>query len=670
MKYAIVLLATLLFTLPSCKKERPIGQSSKLFDVGFSIRSSTNPLFSPFVSYNSSYGVLVFNSLDDLHDLVQVLETYDSNFPFNRERSAEILSMISAIETHGYTLESNSTNEIFIDDFQELLMDAFPLSDEILLAIIDLNESPNLSQGHLPYNFMEEVFVQNCGLSLTVENSLLSSNLPVDSKNLIVYGDQNFKERNYAFEDFYNSIDGFDSYYEMVQNTNASNLQNGMDPADPQFDRFEIDHEFLQLFMNVNREVYIDGYLFKVFNECRLSIIKGALPDAYASANMLDGNGLITPPTGITELETGLSVATMNNYIPLNYAAASIESTVIQDNGEGNLFARPAKYLEKREDPCPRSLFSFDRDQSDALTIEFDSYTNLAYNGGTFYQYWLFGDGTGSFQPDPTHTYANAGTYTVKLITFNAQCGCWDVAEVNMGIGYSTKACYISNFQMLPTTTAGQYNFSASASEDNNSAIQTIIWDFGDGTTSSGSLTTSHQYTQSGIFDVTLIVHFTNLCYTSYTQQVTGISAVACCDVKDKEKEVTKSVFDDDKLKFKMKDKAYGELNGIGQLFDEKIKAKQTFYKKSFGVWFPKKADIHDLRISGKIYALDIEGGCLSTATDIPFTQGFAQNKTHVTKNLTVADNYGLQKNSVKIEHKLFYNNQSHDENIKLGDCP
>src|SRR5690606_20223122 len=224
MKYAIVLLATLLFTLPSCKKERPIGQSSKLFDVGFSIRSSTNPLFSPFVSYNSSYGVLVFNSLDDLHDLVQVLETYDSNFPFNRERSAEILSMISAIETHGYTLESNSTNEIFIDDFQELLMDAFPLSDEILLAIIDLNESPNLSQGHLPYNFMEEVFVQNCGLSLTVENSLLSSNLPVDSKNLIVYGDQNFKERNYAFEDFYNSIDGFDSYYEMVQNTNASNL--------------------------------------------------------------------------------------------------------------------------------------------------------------------------------------------------------------------------------------------------------------------------------------------------------------------------------------------------------------------------------------------------------------------------------------------------------------
>jgi PKD repeat protein len=65
----------------------------------------------------------------------------------------------------------------------------------------------------------------------------------------------------------------------------------------------------------------------------------------------------------------------------------------------------------------------------------------------------------------------------------------------------------------IPTANAGQdqtitvgttINFDASASTDNNDIVS-YEWDFGDGTTGSG-VTTTHQYTQTGTYTVTLTV--------------------------------------------------------------------------------------------------------------------------------------------------------------------
>ncbi|MCB2222523.1 MAG: PKD domain-containing protein [Bacteroidetes bacterium] len=50
-------------------------------------------------------------------------------------------------------------------------------------------------------------------------------------------------------------------------------------------------------------------------------------------------------------------------------------------------------------------------------TIHFTSYTNISNPTG--YQ-WSFGDGTGSYDVNPVHTYDNIGTYTVVLSVYNS----------------------------------------------------------------------------------------------------------------------------------------------------------------------------------------------------------------------------------------------------------
>ncbi len=55
-------------------------------------------------------------------------------------------------------------------------------------------------------------------------------------------------------------------------------------------------------------------------------------------------------------------------------------------------------------------------------------FTNLTNNGGTYI--WDFGDGTTSTLTAPTHTYANYGTYDVKLIADGGACGIDSILKV------------------------------------------------------------------------------------------------------------------------------------------------------------------------------------------------------------------------------------------------
>lgn len=61
--------------------------------------------------------------------------------------------------------------------------------------------------------------------------------------------------------------------------------------------------------------------------------------------------------------------------------------------------------------------------QSSACKFSSVAFTNLS-SGATSFQ-WYFGDGGSSTLTHPTHSYSNAGTYTITLIAFNA-CFCSD----------------------------------------------------------------------------------------------------------------------------------------------------------------------------------------------------------------------------------------------------
>ena len=116
---------------------------------------------------------------------------------------------------------------------------------------------------------------------------------------------------------------------------------------------------------------------------------------------------------------------------------------------------------------------------------------------------WDFGDGTSGSGATPGHSYANAGNFTVTLVVSD---GTLTSAPASTSVTIANRA---------PVANAGgPYNgyrnqavvFNGSGSSDADGDALTYVWTFGDGSTGSGA-TTSHTYTASGTYTVSLMVN-------------------------------------------------------------------------------------------------------------------------------------------------------------------
>lgn len=134
---------------------------------------------------------------------------------------------------------------------------------------------------------------------------------------------------------------------------------------------------------------------------------------------------------------------------------------------------------------------SFSSEQSDANYLSY-TFTNTSVNA-TSYE-WDFGDGNTSTDESPTHVYAEADTYTVKLIAGNET-------------GLTTEFGFDIDIQ-APVTAAFTYEVDAAdyktysftdASED----AVSLLWEFGDGFQFTG-MNPSHTYVEDGTYTVTL----------------------------------------------------------------------------------------------------------------------------------------------------------------------
>ena len=113
---------------------------------------------------------------------------------------------------------------------------------------------------------------------------------------------------------------------------------------------------------------------------------------------------------------------------------------------------------------------------------------------------WNFGDGTTSTLPNPTHVFA-AGIYDIQLIIITAG-GCTDTVTVLQGIRSTIKPT--ANFIATPRNTCA---FIAVQFQDLSTGNVTAwSWDFGDNSESTDQ-NPIHQYSDTGLFTVTLIVH-------------------------------------------------------------------------------------------------------------------------------------------------------------------
>jgi PKD repeat protein len=138
---------------------------------------------------------------------------------------------------------------------------------------------------------------------------------------------------------------------------------------------------------------------------------------------------------------------------------------------------------------------------TDLDSIQFNDKSTDLYGTITSWL-WDFGDGNTSTLQNPTHKYADEGTYHVTLT----------VTDKNGANDSISKDVVVSN--VAPTSYAdGPYNgttdyaiqFTGSGSYDPDGVIVSYGWDFGDGNNGSG-IQPTHRYSKYGVYNVTLTV--------------------------------------------------------------------------------------------------------------------------------------------------------------------
>jgi PKD repeat protein len=153
------------------------------------------------------------------------------------------------------------------------------------------------------------------------------------------------------------------------------------------------------------------------------------------------------------------------------------------------------------------------------LTVNF---TNLS-TGASSYS-WDFGDTGSSTQANPSHTYTEAGTYTVTLTATNS-CG----SDVEVKTNYITVTCTPPTADFSGSPTSGEVPLTVNFTDQSTGATS-WSWDFGDEGTSSQQ-NPSHQYTEAGTYTVTLTA--TNSCGSDVETKTDYITVTCTAPVAD-----------------------------------------------------------------------------------------------------------------------------------------
>jgi len=152
--------------------------------------------------------------------------------------------------------------------------------------------------------------------------------------------------------------------------------------------------------------------------------------------------------------------------------------------------------------PSPHAAFTMS--DSFAVCPPLNVHFANASTSAVSYQ-WSFGTGATSAATNPSTPYTTSGYFEVRLVARNS-LGCTDTARRHVNVfGYNGAFSYLphSGCQPLPV------HFNASLG-----TVASLVWDFGDGITSVGSMsdTISHTYTAIGSFVPKLILTDTSGC--------------------------------------------------------------------------------------------------------------------------------------------------------------
>lgn len=182
-----------------------------------------------------------------------------------------------------------------------------------------------------------------------------------------------------------------------------------------------------------------------------------------------------------------------NRYWSGSIDDVSVYPSVLRASQVSNHFAKSG-----RTPPAVAPTASF----TSGVTMRTAAFDASASDGGsgqiTGYA-WDFGDNTTGTGATAQHSYAQPGTYTVR-VTVTADTGLTATTTRQVVVtNTAPTAAFTSSSRFLKATLSGQ------TSSDPDGTLATYAWDFGDGTTGTG-VDVDHTYAAGGTYPVTLTV--------------------------------------------------------------------------------------------------------------------------------------------------------------------
>ncbi|PIW65370.1 MAG: hypothetical protein COW12_02225 [Candidatus Omnitrophica bacterium CG12_big_fil_rev_8_21_14_0_65_45_16] len=141
----------------------------------------------------------------------------------------------------------------------------------------------------------------------------------------------------------------------------------------------------------------------------------------------------------------------------------------------------------------------------EANDITLDGSGSKGEEGESLSYAWDFGDGSKAEGVTATHSYKQGGQYTATLTVNDGQNT--PVSEAIDTVKVSINSRPVASLNSGKISCVGdQVMFDASGSTDADGDSLKYTWDFGDGTTESGSSKVSHRYTKGGKYKVRVTV--------------------------------------------------------------------------------------------------------------------------------------------------------------------
>ncbi|MDE1821099.1 MAG: PKD domain-containing protein [Euryarchaeota archaeon] len=149
------------------------------------------------------------------------------------------------------------------------------------------------------------------------------------------------------------------------------------------------------------------------------------------------------------------------------------------------------------------------------LTVNASS--SVSGGSGGYVYTWGFGDGSpGSHSPAPQHVYNSSGTFPVSL---SVQDSAGHVATAFANVTATAPQGLTASIVLNRTGGDLPLSVQATASIPSGAPPYTTSWDFGDGTTGSGTMA-DHIFTRAGTFTITLAVTDSKGAHTSSSASV------------------------------------------------------------------------------------------------------------------------------------------------------